>query len=756
MGKTNRRTCICALVALFLAAGPLKAQEKFSKLVGEVKYGEVSKGEVVEVPFLTWGGDVATFHANGGLETRADSLFGKLGLKLKLTNGDDFPAQVRNYVSGKTPFVRGTFSMLGQASEVLNHNANTKPIVFLHMTWSAGDHMVARANCKTLNDLKGKKIVLQAGGPHVGMLDDVLRTAGLKWKDISVVWVKDVTGKDGPAETFRKDVTIDACFVISPEMQALTGGLEKLGTGAAETVKDAHVLVSTVNMKRSIADVLAVRKDFYDANRSVVEKLAAGYLKGCDDLLQLKAKASKDRDAQEKYKAVLKLTQDILGKETIRTEDDADGLISDAVFVGLPGNRAFFQEKGNLSGFVAKQKHALDLAVGEKYAEARTTFLPVAFDYKEIAKLVDLATDIAQPRISLPTKVVLGEPLFTFVITFEPNQKEFSEDKYGDDFKKAVEQASLFGNAVVTIRGHVDPTKVLGEFVQTGLVKGTLTRKGTTGNYTYYLKDGTMIDLDDPKSMKIVAEIIEKEDYKDAPADPQTTLKLCQKLSQDRADRVEEVAAEVRREPEIHPRQEPDQASWRQHLRPGCRQAQEQGGIGQESAGRVPPVQDQGRSARRGIDRAAALRLLTIVGNPVRPEEGHAYEIPRSRCHLALVVSVGWVTSSAVAHERFSKLVGEVKYGEVSKGEVLEVPFLTWGGDVATFHANGGLETRADSLFGKLGLKLKLTNGDDFPAQVRNMSRARRPSCVAPSACWGKPPRCSITTPTPSRSSSCT
>src|SRR5712664_2872053 len=45
---------------------------------------------VVEVPFIFWGGDVATFYANGGLETTPDSLFGKQGLKLKLVPGDDF------------------------------------------------------------------------------------------------------------------------------------------------------------------------------------------------------------------------------------------------------------------------------------------------------------------------------------------------------------------------------------------------------------------------------------------------------------------------------------------------------------------------------------------------------------------------------------------------------------------------------------------------------------------------------------------
>ena len=111
----------------------------------------------------------------------------KLGLRVKFTEGDNFVDQVKDYVTGKTPYLRGTLSQLGQACEVLNLDARCKPIVFLQLTWSAGDHMVARDTCKTLNELKGKKVVLQEDGPHVGMLDDILRTAKLKWKDITVV-----------------------------------------------------------------------------------------------------------------------------------------------------------------------------------------------------------------------------------------------------------------------------------------------------------------------------------------------------------------------------------------------------------------------------------------------------------------------------------------------------------------------------------------------------------------------------------------
>src|SRR5437870_4256795 len=91
-------------------------------------------GTVLEVPFSVWSGDVATFHANGWLETKTESLFGKQGLKLKLTPGDDFGAQVKNYLDNKTPFLRGTLSMIGQASDELTKKQETTPVVFLQLT----------------------------------------------------------------------------------------------------------------------------------------------------------------------------------------------------------------------------------------------------------------------------------------------------------------------------------------------------------------------------------------------------------------------------------------------------------------------------------------------------------------------------------------------------------------------------------------------------------------------------------------------
>src|SRR5262245_28093999 len=108
------------LVAVLVLASlaPVHAEDPFGKKVGEVAVGDVKPAPAYDLPFLTWGGDVATFLANGGdKQTRDGTLLAKQGLKFNLVPGDDFLGQVKNYLEGKTPYLRGTVSQMGQASE---------------------------------------------------------------------------------------------------------------------------------------------------------------------------------------------------------------------------------------------------------------------------------------------------------------------------------------------------------------------------------------------------------------------------------------------------------------------------------------------------------------------------------------------------------------------------------------------------------------------------------------------------------------
>lgn len=492
------------ILGLCLTGSQALAQQKFADLVGPVKVQPVKKAAQIDVPFITWGGDVATFLANGGLTTQKGTIFAKQGLNLKLVNGDDFVQQVRNYMSGRTPFLRGTFRMLGQASEVIGSSPATKPVIVLQLTWSQGDHVVARGHIKTLNDLMPKsgkkvKIACQQGGPHVGLIDDMLHsvprpedvTKTLDWNDVEIVWTSDLSGENGPAEKFRKDPSVDACCVITPDMMGLTGGLESTGTGAEGTVKGARVLLSTAQMSRSIADVYAVRSDWFRANRGSVEKFVAGYLKAAQEVVPMRRDyevSGRKAASFAQYRGLLETAQRIFGKEVIPNPlVDGHGLLLDCTYVGLGGNISFFRDLGNLNGFRPKLEAALDLAVRQGYATERREFVAADFDYDKVAALVGIKRERRAEGFKPPDQWGPKDEIFSFTVQCAPNEP-IPEEIKTDVLVRAIQSASTFGNAAIVVRGHVDPTKTLMDLVNEGMTKGVLRRTGQPPNYEYYVR----------------------------------------------------------------------------------------------------------------------------------------------------------------------------------------------------------------------------------------------------------------------------
>lgn len=485
------------------------AEQKFSDLVGPIQIGEVqwSEGTPIHVPFITWGGESATFVANGlSLTTKPDSIWGKMGLNLKLQNGDDFVQQVRDYMSGKTPFLRGTYRMIGMASEVLGSKPQTQPVAVLQMTWSLGDHLVGKKHIKTITDLKGTTGVIQSGGPHVGLVDDVLKAANLSWDDVNIIWAKDLTGTDNsPAAIFRQNPKADWCTVISPDMLGLTGGLQNTGSGAEGTVEGARVVVSTSELSRSIADTYWVRRDFYDAHPDLIHKFVAGYLVGCNEVIARRKEY--DNKGSKPYEQILTFMQKTFGTDVCPTLDpDTHGMILDLNWVGLPGNIAFFTEQGNPNGFDAFMSRSLTLATGRGYASKQVKLLHADLDYNRIAQLGNLGPVKVVRKSRFNAEAVEGaieafnqeemdeRTVYSFTVRFKPNQITFPVRHYESEIREVAERMSKFGNAVIAVRGHSDPSQTLMEMVRAGMKKGILKRSGSKGNYSYSL-NGRPFDI---------------------------------------------------------------------------------------------------------------------------------------------------------------------------------------------------------------------------------------------------------------------
>ncbi len=478
----------------------------------QARVGKVVAGTATRVPYILWGGDVAAFHANGGLKTTEGSLYAEKGLVLEFFDGNNFDAQVAAYKAGTTPFLRGTPPMIAKVAPELCATPDTCPLPLVQMTWSTGgDHLVSGEGIKTLADLKGKRLAVQKGGPHEGFLVDVLSDARLKVTDVQVVFTPNVTGAGGPAETLQKGAA-DAAFVITPDMLTLTAG-GSVGTGAEGSVKGAHDLVSTAQRTRSIPDLYYVNPGWWSTHTAEGTSFVAAYLRGVEQTVDLIGDYNADQDSPA-YLSLLKLTQDIFGAEALPTlESDAHGLMSDCSFVGHPGNVAFFADGDNATGWSHFNAHSGRVAVALGHiakAEAlRTTPAnwadPAFTGYLtklEAKKAPRFDTEATRSEIEkLQADGVLDDnTVLAFSATFEEDQTTFDSKRYGEQFDRTIELTRSYTRAPIVIRGHVDSTRLVAAVLRAGMKGGQVKQSGTPGSYQYFY-GGRPLDLESARQM---------------------------------------------------------------------------------------------------------------------------------------------------------------------------------------------------------------------------------------------------------------
>ncbi|MEM7585419.1 MAG: ABC transporter substrate-binding protein, partial [Acidobacteriota bacterium] len=239
-----------------LAADPAAAAVEYKKAkpltdVVKTKASPVSTRGKVRVPLITWGGDVATLHA------AEKGLFQSEGLDVELFLENNFPKQVEAVLAGRTPYLRGTMGMINAAAEVFDREGVPLTVIY-QLTWSnGGDALVVRPNVKTPKNLKGKTIALQLYGPHMDYVANVLNSARVPLSSVDFKWLAELTlptfdtgGKTiDPVNAFLEDDGNDAVMAIIPDALNLTSGGEG-GTGAAGSVKDAKILISTKTASR--------------------------------------------------------------------------------------------------------------------------------------------------------------------------------------------------------------------------------------------------------------------------------------------------------------------------------------------------------------------------------------------------------------------------------------------------------------------------------------------------------------------------
>ena len=454
---------LVCLMAMPVWAVTYVTQAPLAEVV-KTSVGPVAEGNSYELPIITWGGDIATIYANGNaVSTTAGSIFAKEGLNFKLVRQDVFTVQLANYLSGKTPYLRGTFGMINAASELLSKDARTKPVVVYQMTWSAGgDCLVVKEGINTIKDLKGKVIVLQAYGPHLELLATVLKSGGLTLNDVTVRFVKDLTGTvEAPAEAFKTDSKMDACFVVSPDAFALTSN-GSVGTGAEGSVKGARIMFSTRSANRVIADVYVVRADYFKSHQAEVAKFAHALLVAKEDLAQVVLNSS-GRKAE--YDKTFSVSAKIL-LDSEQAVADARGLYGDCEFVGYVGNVKFFATPTEMRRFDVLTGELQEALIGMSLLSGRVVIDQAGFDYEAMKNGLSQVVAVETPKFQVAevakivdqkTKQGNDGSILSLEILFAANQNTFNAELYKDEFDKAIGLVATYGGAILTVEGHSDP-----------------------------------------------------------------------------------------------------------------------------------------------------------------------------------------------------------------------------------------------------------------------------------------------------------
>lgn len=429
----------------------------------------VKQQSTIKVPLITWGGDIATLLAE------SDGIFKQNGVSVSTFREDDFKKQVQMCMSGETPYLRGTIGMINAASDAFK-NSGTDLVVIYQLTWSTGgDAMVVRPN-KSLKNIKS--VALQLYGPHMDYASNLLSKAG-RLSSVDFKWMSQLSISEqqggkivDPVTLFQESSSVDAVMCIIPDALLLTSN-GNVGTGAEGSVKGAKILLSTKTASRIIADVYAVRKDYFDAHQTEVKNFVKSLMVAEEKLRDLLDNKSSNLG---KYRQLMSYSAEkLLGSSQFTS--DAEALLGDCKFVGYSGNVSFFTGKGTTRNFttlnseIQKTFKSIGLlttstslknanwnynefASSLKYAKSTTT-VTQKFDQQKVAKVVE--NKIQAESTSWEEEGTL----FVVEINFEPNQSEFSISKYADDFAKALDIAETNSGALVVIEGHSEPLGIL-------------------------------------------------------------------------------------------------------------------------------------------------------------------------------------------------------------------------------------------------------------------------------------------------------
>jgi NitT/TauT family transport system substrate-binding protein len=438
-------------------AATLVERSGIPSVTGVSDYSKATKDGklVVEFPINIWPGWAPIIVANAGLEPNDQSLFAKkYGFYVRLSIVDD-PVKARDlFASGQSHILWGTLDMIALFAPELVKDSRTVPVVCQQVDWSSGgDGIVARGEIRTINDLrntggKRKKVVLAQNSPSHYLIMSLLIDAGIDPNDLEFKWAADAPSA---AKIFVQDQSYDAFVGWSPDIYTIT-----------DKVKGTRLVVTTATANHLIADVWAVRNDFYRDHPEVVSGLVRGIFEGMDLVRRDPKNAA--RALSMAYKVPEEDAIKMIGKDGGITEGDAHltNYRENSKFFLDPFNPANFEVVWNSASTIYKSLGTIANPVPASKVKASAVLSALSESYKDVR---DLSQPTFKPEalLKMSAEAGAGQVLTKAVmISFEPN-KSVLNPEYDTTIPATLEEigklAGRFGNAYIIIEGNTDASR---------------------------------------------------------------------------------------------------------------------------------------------------------------------------------------------------------------------------------------------------------------------------------------------------------
>lgn len=284
-------------------------------------------GDILKVQILPWGGFAPGLYYNGGIKHSSRSrFFEDHGIRVEFVILDDFPAARQAWKVDEIQVMTNT------ADGVLLEYEGIKdydPEIFLQTDWSrGGDVIIARRGINSINDLKGKKVVVTPNTPSMTYLAMALNAAGMRLDDVDVV-----ESPDNPtASTIFNSGSVDAAVVWSPSH------FESL-----EVVPGSKVLQSTRDASYALAGIFYAKRGYIETHIDQIQAFYEGWM-------QASAEINSSEESRQEAAVILGETFDL-------PAEDAMGMMYDAYLCTHGDNLNYFGLNTDFRGMTGSQLH---------------------------------------------------------------------------------------------------------------------------------------------------------------------------------------------------------------------------------------------------------------------------------------------------------------------------------------------------------------------------------------------------------------